>query len=239
MAAKRPKVYAVIPSAGAGTRMAAGIRKQFLEIAGKPMLVHTLLRFERTPDVDECVLVVPEDSVADSELLVTKHRLHKVSKVIVGGVRRQDSVLNALRLLKPSPADIVVVHDGVRPFVEPRIISSVIQSCREHGAAVLAVQPKDTVRRSAGGGFFDQTLDRKALWLVQTPQAFRARDLVKAHEEALADSFYSTDDAALVERIGIRAKIVAGSYDNIKITTVEDLELASLILQRWNLKGIG
>jgi 2-C-methyl-D-erythritol 4-phosphate cytidylyltransferase len=109
---------------------------------------------------------------------------------------------------------------------------------KEHQAAVLAVQPKDTIRRSAGAGFFDQTLDRNALWLVQTPQAFRADVLLKAFERAKKDRFYSTDEAALVERTGVRARIVEGSYDNIKITTREDLELAGLILQRWQEKGL-
>ena len=110
--------------------------------------------------------------------------------------------------------------------------------CKEHDAAVLAVQPKDTVRRSAGGHFFDQTLDRNALWLIQTPQVFRAKILLKAFEKAKQEKFYSTDEAALVEQLGIKARIVEGSYDNIKITTAEDLELGTLILDRWTEKGI-
>jgi 2-C-methyl-D-erythritol 4-phosphate cytidylyltransferase len=110
--------------------------------------------------------------------------------------------------------------------------------CKEHDAAVLAVQPKDTVRRSAGGGFFDSTLDRTALWLIQTPQAFRASVLLRAFENARKDRFSSTDEAALVERLGIKARIVEGSYDNIKITTPEDLELGKLILERWQSKGL-
>ncbi len=134
-------------------------------------------------------------------------------------------------------SDIVLVHDAVRPFIETKRISHLIKICREYDAAVLAVQPKDTIRRSTGGGFFDQTLDRTSLWLIQTPQAFRAKLLIKAFEKAKKDKFYSTDDAALVERLGVKVRIVEGNYDNIKITTPEDLELGALILDRWRAKG--
>ena len=129
------------------------------------------------------------------------------------------------------------MHDGVRPFVETREIRLVVRACRDVDAAVLAVQPKDTVRHSRGGDYFDETLDRSALWLIQTPQGFRGELLLKALERARKDRFSATDDAALVERLGVRIKIVAGSYDNIKITTPEDLELGGLILARWRQSG--
>jgi 2-C-methyl-D-erythritol 4-phosphate cytidylyltransferase len=158
--------------------------------------------------------------------------------VTVGGEKRQDSVYNALRRLSINPSDIVMVHDGVRPFIESKRVSHLIRACKDHEAAVLAVQPKDTIRRSRGGEFFDQTLDRNALWLVQTPQAFRGSLLMKAFKKAKVDKFYGTDEAVLVERIGVKAKIVEGSYDNIKITTQEDIELGQLILDRWRTKGL-
>jgi 2-C-methyl-D-erythritol 4-phosphate cytidylyltransferase len=201
-------------------------------LRGKPIIIHTLQQFEHCSDVDEVAVAVPASAIVDMESLVSRYRLHKVSKVIVGGDQRQDSVALVLRALKPTATDIVVVHDGVRPFIDPRKISQTIQACKEHGAAVLAVQPKDTIRRSHGGGFFDATLDRTALWLVQTPQTFKAGILKKAYDLAAKQSFHSTDEAALVERVGIRARIVEGSYDNIKITTPEDLELGSLIYER-------
>ncbi len=150
--------------------------------------MHTLQRFEHCPDVDEIAVAVPEQSIAEMESMISHHRLHKVSMVTVGGEKRQDSVYNALRRLTIKASDIVLVHDGVRPFVESKRISHLIRACKEHGAAVLAVQPKDTIRRSRGGEFFDQTLDRNALWLVQTPQAFRASILLKAFKEAQADA---------------------------------------------------
>jgi len=234
----RPKVFAIIPAAGSGTRIGGTVKKQFLPLKGKPILVHTLRRFEFCSEVDEIAVAVPESAIVEVESLVSRYRLHKVNKVVIGGTMRQDSVGNALLRLDMKPTDIVLVHDGVRPFVERKRINHLIKMCKEHDAAVLAVQPKDTVRRSTGGHFFDQTLDRNALWLIQTPQAFRAEVLLKAFEKAMQDKFCSTDEAALVERLGIKARIVEGSYDNIKITTAEDLELGTLILERWTAKGI-
>lgn len=234
----QPKVYAVIPAAGSGTRIGGDIKKQFLPLQHKPILIHTLQRFERCSDVDEIAIAVPESSIVEMEAILSQFRLHKISKVIAGGVKRQDSVANVLLRLDLKDGDIVLIHDGVRPFIESKRISHLVKMCKEYGAAVLAVQPKDTVRRSTGGGFFDSTLDRTALWLIQTPQAFRASILLKAFEKARKDRFSSTDEAALVERLGIKARIAEGSYDNIKITTPEDLELGKLILERWQAKGL-
>ena len=238
MPRSRPKVFVVVPAAGAGTRLGGAIKKQFLVLRDRPILVHTLQRFEHCPDVDEIAVAVPEQSIVEMETLLSHYRLHKVSKITVGGEKRQDSVYNVLKRLPLRPSDIVLVHDGVRPFVESKRISHLVRACKEHGAAVLAVQPKDTIRRSAGGEFFDQTLDRNALWLVQTPQAFKAALLLKAFEKAKKEKFYSTDEAALLEHMGVKARIVEGSYDNIKITTQEDLELGKLILERWRTKGL-
>jgi len=231
---QRPKVYAVLPAAGLGSRLGGGTPKQFLLLGEKPVLVHTLQRFEQSSQVDEVCLAVPEDFIVEVEQLVARYRLHKVSKVVAGGERRQDSVYNMLKRMQFRPSDLVLVHDGVRPFIHPAKIAELVAVCGEHDAAVLAVQPKDTMRRSNGGGIFDQTLDRSALWLIQTPQAFKASLLMKAFEKAVKDKFVSTDEAALVERIGVKARIVQGSYDNIKITTKDDLDLGELILKRWS-----
>lgn len=238
MSTIRPKVFAVIPAAGAGLRIGGAVKKQFLLLRDKPIIVHTLQRFEQCPDVDEIAVAVPEQSIAEMESMLSHFRLHKVSLVTVGGEKRQDSVYNVLKKCNFKQSDIVLVHDGVRPFIEPKQITHLLKSCKEYGAAVLAVQPKDTIRRSRGGDFFDQTLDRNALWLVQTPQAFKAALLMKAFAKAKRDRFYGTDEAGLVERIGVRARIVEGSYDNIKITTQEDVELGRLILERWRLRGL-
>jgi 2-C-methyl-D-erythritol 4-phosphate cytidylyltransferase len=237
MSRARPKVCAIIPAAGSGTRIGGDIKKQFLPLKGKPIIVHTLQQFEHCPDVDEVALALPESAMSEMEAIVERYRLHKVSKMVLGGAKRQDSVRNVLNRLILKDSDIVLVHDGVRPFIEAKRIVHLVKVCKEFDAAVLAVQPKDTIRRSTGGGFFDQTMDRTALWLIQTPQAFRAKLLVKAFEQAKKDKFYSTDEAALVERLGVKIRIVEGSYDNIKITTPEDLELGLLIFERWHMKG--
>jgi 2-C-methyl-D-erythritol 4-phosphate cytidylyltransferase len=236
MSRSRPKVFAIVPAAGSGTRIGGDIRKQFLPLKGKPIIVHTIQQFEHCSDVDEVALALPESAMSEMEAVVERYRLHKVSKMVLGGTKRQDSVRNVLNRLTLKESDIVLVHDGVRPFIEPKRIAHLLKVCKEYNAAVLAVQPKDTIRRSTGGGFFDQTLDRTALWLIQTPQAFRAKLLVKAFEKARKDKFYSTDEAALVERLGVKIRIVEGSFDNIKITTPEDLELGLLIFERWRMK---
>lgn len=230
---RRPKVYALVPAAGSGTRLGGAVKKQFLVLQSKPIIVHTLQRLEWCPDIDEVFVAVPEHNIVEMEKYLAEYRLHKVSKVLAGGKHRQDSVAHLLARVAAKDSDIILVHDGVRPFISSKIIREVIQACREYDAAVLAVQPKDTVRRSTGGGFFDQTLDRTALWLIQTPQAFKASLLKKAYDTAYKEQFYGTDDALLVERIGVKARIVQGSYDNIKITTPEDLDIAALILERW------
>jgi len=233
MAKSRPKVYAIIPAAGSGTRLGASVKKQFVPLGDRPLLVHTIMRFEQCADVDEVVIAVPEETIAETKSLVSRYRLHKVSKIVVGADRRQGSVENAFLKLRLKPNDIILVHDGVRPFVEPAKISEVVRACRDFEAAAVAVQPKDTVRRSNGGGHFEQTIDRTAIWLMQTPQGFRASVLKKAFEEARASRYYATDEVALVERLGIKPRIIIGTYDNIKITTREDLELGALILERW------
>jgi 2-C-methyl-D-erythritol 4-phosphate cytidylyltransferase len=238
MSRSRPKVFAIIPAAGSGTRIGGEVKKQFLPLKGKPIIVHTLQQFEHCSDIDEVAMAIPESAMSDMESIVARYRLHKVSKMMMGGKKRQDSVYNVLNRLTLKDSDIVLVHDGVRPFIETKRMTHLLKVCKEFDAAVLAVQPKDTIRRSTGGGFFDQTLDRTALWQVQTPQAFRAKLLVKAFEKARNDKFYSTDEAALVERLGVKVRIVEGNYDNIKITTLEDLELGVLILDRWHAKGL-
>jgi len=234
---RRPKVFAIVVAAGTGTRFGSRVPKQFLLLRDQPVVVHTLGRFEDAPEVDEVVLVVPESSLADAQALVRRSGLRKVGAVVAGGRRRQDSVANGLRKLSLRPTDIVLVHDGVRPFIDRRQIAQVTAECRKHKAAVLAVQPKDTVRRSSGGIFFDRTLDRTALWLIQTPQAFTAGLLKRAMTMAANEGISATDEASLVERLGVKARIVHGSYDNIKITTLEDLELGKLIDERWQAAG--
>jgi 2-C-methyl-D-erythritol 4-phosphate cytidylyltransferase len=226
------KIAAIIPGAGSGERLAASENKPFLLLGDKPLLVHTVQRFQESPEIDEIVLVVRAKDIPQAETLVAEYRLGKVVAVVEGGDRRQDSVYCGLKELEGRGIAYVLVHDAVRPFLDSFRIHEIIRVAKEHGAAVLAIQPKDTIKLSNGTPFVQKTLDRTRLWAVQTPQCFSMEVLMKAYDSAIKDEFLATDDSSLVERLGVNVRIVEGSYDNIKITTPEDLELAEMILRR-------
>lgn len=222
----------VIPAAGSGSRMGAAVSKQLLLLQGKPILVLTAECFQHCHKIDEIVIAVPAGHLETVNTLVREYALTKVSAVVVGGANRQKSVMNALAAL-PSSSAIVLVHDAVRPFVRERMILESIDKARVHRAAVVAVPVKDTIKRAAAEGFIETTIDRTTLWAAQTPQAFQTRLLVEAYERAEQDGILATDDASLVERMGIQPAIVMGSYENIKITTPEDLDLAAAMSGRF------
>lgn len=229
---EREKIAAVIPAAGSGERMGLSENKPFLLLGGKPVLVHALERFQESPFVSEIVLVVRASDRAKAKAVVDEFKLWKVIDIIEGGKHRTDSVFRGLEILKGRGIEIVIIHDGVRPFVAEEKLQLLLAACREHGAAVLAVRPKDTIKQSNNTPFVEATLERSKLWAVQTPQAFSFDLLWKAYDPSVKGSFVGTDDASLVERLGVKVRIVEGSYDNIKITTPEDLELAEIILRR-------
>lgn len=231
------KAIAIIPGAGAGIRMGGRTPKQFRPLNGIPLLVRTLRPFEKSPHIETIVLVVPPGSLTKTRLLCEKHGISKAEWFVEGGATRQESVANALRALEPLRRRIVLVHDAVRPFVRTTEISAVIRACAKNKAAVPAVVPKETVRQQGNRGLYGNTIDRESVLLVQTPQAFREDILRKAFQSAKECGFQATDEAGLVERIGIRARIVKGSYDNIKVTTPEDFELARIILRRFAKKS--
>jgi len=224
-------VTAIIASAGRGRRMASDVAKQFLELHGAPILVHTLKKFDKNPDVDNIILVAPANAVDFLKMeLVEKFRISKVSKIVVGGNSRQQSVWNGLKNM-PLETTLVAIHDGVRPFVTSEEISRVIAAAEEEGAAVLAVPVKDTVK-IVRSGKIESTPDRERIWLAQTPQVFRKEIIIDAYRLAMEKKFSGTDDASLVEKLGVSVSIVEGSYSNIKITTPEDLDFAEIILQK-------
>ncbi|HSA58353.1 MAG TPA: 2-C-methyl-D-erythritol 4-phosphate cytidylyltransferase [bacterium] len=221
------KTFAIIPAAGLGKRF--GAKKQFLELAGTPVLVHTLRAFEETPSVQVVCVASPETEVEAVRSLATQFGLRKVLKVVPGGKERQDSV--RLGFETAGVCDIVVVHDGVRPLVTPEIIQRTIDGAVECGGCIAALPVKETTKRTDPDGFVVDTVDRNGLWSVQTPQAFRHEIFRRAVEQSARDGFLGTDEAMLVERIGAKVKVVTGSPYNIKITTPEDLAIAEAFLK--------
>jgi len=228
------KIGVIIPAAGKGKRIGGKKSKQFLELDGKPVLLHTIGRFEGMEEVDAVVLAVDPGSLRKTKDLITKHGLKKISAVVEGGPERQDSVWNCLRAIKNQNIDIIMVHDAVRPFVSGALILSVLAACVRDPAVIPCVRPKDTIKESDDGIFIGRTPDRENLWAAQTPQAFDFRLLYGAFEKAYRENIRCTDEAGLLERLGYRVRIISGSYDNIKITTPEDLQLAVLISKRMS-----
>lgn len=221
----------VIPAAGQGKRMKAGKNKQFITLNSKPIIIHTLLVFERDPLCNGIVLVINEQEQAEFASLLTKYDIQKVHQFAYGGGERQHSVYNGLRQVDDT--EIVLIHDGARPFIKKGIIHNLVKEAQIHGAATVAVRVKDTIKRVSNEFIVKDTVERTGLWSVQTPQAFKLQLLLKAHQHASATNYLGTDDASLVERLGEVVYIVEGDYKNIKLTTPDDLLFAEAILQQW------
>lgn len=221
---------AIIPAAGTGSRMQAGINKQYLLLAGRPILFHTLALFAAHPRIDRICVVVPAGEINYCRTeIVALYGLEKVSAIIAGGPSRQDSVANGLLGCNAAVDDLVIIHDGARPLLRATDLDALLDAAAKSGAAVLGVPVKDTIKQ-VQDGVIVATPERSSLWQVQTPQVFRYGLLLAAHSQARADGFAGTDDAMLVERLDHAVTMVAGSYRNIKITTPEDLAIASAFL---------
>lgn len=226
------KVSVIIPAAGQSRRMGLGTNKQFLTLKGKPVLAHTLAVFENCLAVQEIIIVAAEgEEEYCRREIIENHSFSKVSQVITGGKERQDSVYQGILALSPD-TEIVIVHDGARPFLTAELINRSIEHCLETGAAIVAVPVKDTIKIVNGEQTVENTPPRHTLWAVQTPQTFRYSLLKEAHDRAKMQGFLGTDDASLVERLGGQVKVVLGSYENLKITTPEDLIIGGAILER-------
>ncbi len=225
------KICALIPAAGKGSRMVNSVKKPYLKLAQKPILTHTIQRFEENTVVDAIFVVVNKDDFRDCRTDVLEpYTFKKVQELVAGGETRQMSVYNGLRALS-ADVDFVVVHDGVRPFVTDETISACLAAADECGAAVAAVPVKDTIKIADANAFIVETPVRERLWAVQTPQVFRKSLLAEAHQIANAQQLTAPDDAALVEQLGFPVKLVRGSYANLKITTPEDLRVAEVLLR--------
>lgn len=227
-----PRAFALIPAAGMGKRMGASINKQYLHLQGKPILSHTLAVFEASPLISGICLVSPADEIPFCrDQVIGAGNLRKVIEVVPGGAERQHSVMNGLRALErhAAPDDVILIHDGVRPFVTGELLERSIATAGSSDGALVAVPAKDTIK-SVREGVVVATPPRETLWLAQTPQAFRFGIIFDAHLAAEREGFLGTDDASLVERVEGRVRIVPGDYRNIKITTPEDLILAEAFL---------
>jgi len=219
----------IIPAAGQGKRMQAGKNKLFLKINEMPIFIHTLKIFEQDSSCNQIWLVINPEEEQEMKEWIDKFGIQKNIHFVSGGKERQYSIYNAVKLLENN--SVVLVHDAARPFIHTNQIEKLTEVAKENGAAVLAVPIKDTVKKISGDTV-DKTIDRSSLWAIQTPQAFRISILKKAYEQAIKDDFLGTDDASLVERLGQEVKIVLGDYDNIKLTTPEDLYFAEAIMQK-------
>jgi 2-C-methyl-D-erythritol 4-phosphate cytidylyltransferase len=227
------KVAAIIPAAGVGRRMQHNIPKQYLTLGGRPILANTLAVFENMSEITE-IAVVAQPAALDycQNQVITPFGFKKVLRLVPGGKERQDSVYNALKVLhRQNDWDLILVHDGVRPFVTPEEVRRVIRAAAAHGAAILALPVQDTVKKVDRRGRIQKTLSRQDIWLAQTPQAFQAGIIWRAFVEAYGREFYGTDEASLVEALGVPVLVEAGSPFNIKVTTPEDLVMAEAIHQ--------
>jgi 2-C-methyl-D-erythritol 4-phosphate cytidylyltransferase len=224
----QPKVGAIIAAAGESRRM-DGVDKVFAPLAGKPVISYVLDAFEECESISQIVVVVSENNVAKCRELIAKEKLSKPIEVCVGGKRRQDSV--AVGLAKLDKCDWVVIHDGARPLVTRELIERGLEAAEETGAAVAAVPVTDTIKMAGDDRIVRQTPPRQNLWAVQTPQVFRVDVISKAYQKAKGEV---TDDASLVEKLGYKVKLYMGAYDNIKITTTNDMLIAEALLKSGN-----
>jgi len=239
------KVIVIIPAAGLGTRMASvpsaknkklSRSKQFTELGGIPILLHTLRKFAASPEISEIYVALRKNEICGFRSLLEKEGkdiLRKKIDLIEGGEHRQESVAFALAAVTAAPDDIVLVHDAVRPFVTEEIIKDVVNAAKKSGAAIAGLPATDTIKqveRTAEGAVITSTISRERVVLAQTPQGFRYDVLKKAFDEATTDGFMGTDEASLVERSGHEVTVVMGSPRNIKITTPADMDLAEFYL---------
>jgi 2-C-methyl-D-erythritol 4-phosphate cytidylyltransferase len=223
------KVSLIIPAGGSGKRLGAEKPKQYIEINKAPIFILTIKNFERLENLDSCVIAAHPDW---HEYIYDKVESFKVKfpvYCVENGAERQESVYKALKSDYCADSDLVLVHDAVRPFPSMKMIRAVINELENYSAVIPAIDAKDTIKVKNEKNEIVSTLDRAALCMVQTPQGFDKNELIKAYDQAFADGFLGTDDASLIERIGIKVKIVSGDVANFKITDIRDLEEAQRI----------
>lgn len=221
----------IIPAAGQGKRMGTSIKKQYLKIGNKPIIAHTLEKFIQSKWIHEIIVVIAEEDrgYMNNEIL-NKYNFNKQIKLVIGGKERQESVYNGLINIS-NKTEVVLIHDGARPFISEEEIQKVIEGVWTYGACIVGVRVKDTIKMIDKEGYIMDTPDRSKLWSIQTPQGFKKEIILKAHKKAKEDKYLGTDDGVLVERLGYRVKIIEGKYENIKITTTDDLLIGETIVK--------
>ncbi len=226
------KVTAIVPAAGRGRRMATKLAKPYLLLNGKPILVHTLRALENISLIEEIIVVVAaSDKPVCQRKIIDKYSFKKVKDVVEGGTSRTQSVCNGLKKVGPQ-CRLVLIHDGIRPFINEQTVKRLVKQADIFGAAISAVPAICTIKEINRDMFVRKTLSRDRLWMVQTPQVFKRKLICQAYQTADHDRTIAVDDAVLVERIGRKVKVIRGETDNIKITTPEDLIVAEMILKR-------
>lgn len=231
---KTLKATVLIPAAGMGRRMGSKVSKQYLTLADKPILAHTIAVFEYHPRVEQVYLIVPPGDISYCQQeIVDRYGFGKIKRIVAGGAQRQDSVLNGLTALEEDGLDQdqrpVLIHDGARPLFDSALLSQLIDIIVSDGACAVGVPVKDTIKDVEANQILG-TPDRKRLWQAQTPQGFQYRLIRNAFDQAQADGFYGTDDVSLLERLGYKVQMLEGNYRNIKVTTSEDLLIAAALL---------
>lgn len=222
------KYTVLIPAAGSGSRMGAGFNKLFLELIDKPILIHTLEVFENDPACEGMILSVKEEERVDIGQMIAQFGITKVKMLVEGGAERQQSVAACIHAHQLK--GIILVHDAARPFIRHEVICRLVETADVQGAAIAGVRVKDTMK-TASDTIVEGTIDRSTLWSIQTPQAFRYEVLKEASDKAEADGFLGTDESMIVERLGIPVHIVESTYDNVKMTTKEDLLFGEVLLK--------
>ncbi len=226
------RISAIVVAGGKGTRMKRFYNKQYILLDSKPIIAHTLMNLERCSLIEEIILVVAKGEVGFcEESVVENYRLKKIKKVIEGGTQRYDSVYNGLQEIGKD-IDVVLIHDGARPFISDEIIERSIKGLEGCDGVVVGVPVKDTIKRVSADGMIQETLKRQDLWQVQTPQVFPASQIKEAHEMRKEKNLQVTDDAMLLEILGKKVKMVMGDNDNFKMTTPEDLDVGKAILKK-------
>jgi len=231
-------VTAIVLAAGMGLRFKLKTPKPLVELRAKPIIIYSLSVLNRHPSVGSIIVVVNNKNSKRIIKIIKQHKINKVCQIVNGGRRRQDSVLNAFKAIDIK-TELVLIHDAVRPFIDKKLVSSVITEAKKFGAAIVGVPVKATIKEVQSSEFRVQsrflvkkTLNRESLWEIQTPQVFRKDLILKAYEKF--GNIDATDDSILVERLGAKVSVVLGSYNNIKVTTPEDLVIAEAIAKRWN-----